>query len=62
MALLTRDSLDKVIKLLVAEGLVDANEVARVQNEVMQTKQPLLATLQAQKVTTDEQIAQLQLW
>lgn len=57
MALLTRDSLDKVIKLLVAEGLVDANEVARVQNEVMQTKQPLLATLQAQKVTTDEQIA-----
>ena len=57
MALLTRDGLDKVIQLLVGEGLVDEQTVAQVQVEVAQTKQPLVATLSAKGVITDEMIA-----
>lgn len=57
MALLTKDGLDRVIQLLVNEGLVDANEVATVQQEVMQTKQPLLATLSSKKLVNNEMIA-----
>ncbi len=57
MALLTKDGLDRVIQLLVNEGLVDANEVATVQQEVAQTKQPLLATLSNKKLVTGEMIA-----
>lgn len=37
MALLTKDGLDRVIQLLVNEGLVDATAVAQVQAEVVQT-------------------------
>ena len=57
MALLTKDGLDRVIQLLVNEGLVDAGEVAGVQQEVAQTKQPLLATLSNKKLVTNEMIA-----
>ncbi len=57
MALLTKDGLDRVIQLLVNEGLVDANEVAQTQQEVAQTKQPLLATLSNKKLVTNEMIA-----
>lgn len=57
MALLTKDGLDRVIQLLVNEGLVDANEVATVQQEVIQTKQPLLATLSSKKLVNNEMIA-----
>ncbi len=57
MALLTKDGLDRVIALLVSDGLVDPDELARVQTEVAQTKQPLLEALQAQKLVTDEMIA-----
>lgn len=57
MALLTKDGLDRVIQLLVNEGLVDANEVATVQQEVAQTKQPLLATLSNKKLVTGDMIA-----
>ena len=57
MALLTKDGLDRVIQLLVSEGLVDANEVAQTQQEVAQTKQPLLATLSNKKLVTNEMIA-----
>ena len=57
MALLTKDGLDRVIQLLVNEGLVDAGEVASVQQEVAQTKQPLLATLSNKKLVTNEMIA-----
>lgn len=56
MALLTKDGLDRVIQLLVNEGLVDANEVAQTQQEVAQTKQPLLATLSNKKLVTNEMI------
>lgn len=57
MALLTKDGLDRVIQLLVNEGLVDANEVANLQQEVAQTKQPLLATLSNKKLVNNEMIA-----
>lgn len=57
MALLTKDGLDRVIQLLINEGLVDANAVAAVQNEVQQTHQPLMATLSAKKLVTNEMIA-----
>lgn len=57
MALLTKDGLDRVIGLLVNDGLVDAAEVQRVQAEVEQTKRPLIETLLAQGLATDEMIA-----
>ncbi len=57
MALLTKDGLDRVIGLLVGSGLVDAADVQRVQQEVAQTKKPLIETLLAQKLVTDEMIA-----
>lgn len=57
MALLTRDGLDRVIQLLINEGLVDVNAVAAVQAEVAQTKQPLMAVLTAKGVITNEMIA-----
>lgn len=57
MALLTKDGLDRVIQLLVSEGLADAAMVQQVQAEVAQTKQPLLATLTTKKVVTNEMIA-----
>ena len=57
MALLTQDGLERVISLLVGDGLVDPNEVARVQKEVEQTKKPLIETLIAQGIATEEMIA-----
>ena len=43
--------------LLTKEGLVDANEVARIQKEVETTKRPLVETLMSQGLATDEMIA-----
>ncbi len=57
MALLTKDGLERVIQLLVNEGLVGADAVAQVQAEVVQSKQPLLAALAAKGLVTDEMIA-----
>ncbi len=57
MALLTKDGLDRVIQLLVNEGLVDVNALAGVQAEVAQTKQPLMATLSAKGLVNNEMIA-----
>lgn len=54
MALLTKEAQDKVINLLVNEGLVDVNSVAQVINEVAQTKQPLIPTLISKGVINDE--------
>lgn len=56
MALLTKDGLDKVIQLLVSEGLVDVDELAQVQQEVAQTRQPLVATLTAKGLVSGETI------
>jgi len=57
VALLTKDGLERVIQLLVNEGLVDVNELSRVQAEVAQTKQPLMAILSSRGILTDEMIA-----
>lgn len=57
MALLTKEGLDRVIELLVSEGLADPAEVQRVQQEVARTKQPLMEALAAQKIVTNEMIA-----
>lgn len=57
MAILTKDGLDRVINLLVGDGLVDAADVARVQQEILQTKRPLMEALLAQKIITNEMLA-----
>ncbi len=57
MALLTKDGLDRVIELLIREGLVDKDAVVKAQQEVLQTKRPLLETLMAQKVLSNEMLA-----
>lgn len=57
VALLTKDGQDRVIRLLVDEGLVAAEDVASVQAEVAQTKQPLVATLVAKGLISNEMVA-----
>lgn len=57
MALLTKDGLDRVVGLLIDEGLVDAAAVASVQEEVAQTKQPLMQVLSAKKIVSDGMVA-----
>ncbi len=57
MALLTKDGVDQVISILINAGLVDRNEVARVQQEVAQSKRPLIETLLAEDIVTDAMIA-----
>lgn len=57
MALLTKESLQRVIELLIAEGLVDSADVARVQEEVIKTKRPLLEALTTQKIVSDAMLA-----
>ncbi len=57
MALLTKDSLERVIELLINEGLVDKVDVDRVRQEVAQSKRPLLETLMAQKILSNEMLA-----
>lgn len=57
MALLTKDGLERVIELLVSEGLVDKADVDRVQQEVAQSKRPLLETLMTQKVLSNEMLS-----
>lgn len=54
MALLTRDVQDRAVKLLKSEGLVDARALEQAQNEVAQTKQPILATLASKRIIDDE--------
>lgn len=56
MALLTKDGLQRVIELLVTEGLVDPSDLARVQNEVAQTKQPLMEALTTQRIITENKL------
>ena len=56
MALLTKDGLDRVIQLLISEGLVDQSAVQAVQEEVERTHKPLLETLTTKKIVTNEMI------
>lgn len=57
MALLTKDGLERVVQLLIGEGLVDAAVVQQVQTEVAQSKRPLMEALAAQKAVTNEMIS-----
>ena len=57
MALLTKDLQEQVVKLLVSEGLVSAEQVQEAQAEVLRTRQPILALLTSKKITDDETIS-----
>ncbi len=57
MALLTRELQEQVVKLLVSEGLVSAEQIQSAQAEVMQTRQPILALLTSKKITDNETVS-----
>ncbi|MBR1802051.1 Flp pilus assembly complex ATPase component TadA [Candidatus Saccharibacteria bacterium] len=57
MALLTKDLQEQVVKLLVSEGLVSAEQVQEAQAEVLKTRQPILTLLTSRKITDDETIS-----
>ena len=52
--LLTKELQDKVVSLLVEDGLVDANLVKKTYAEVAKTGQPILAVLKGKKIATDD--------
>ena len=56
MALLTKDIQERVVALLQDEGLIDAEKVAALRQSVAASKQPILAALISQKLTTSETI------
>ena len=49
MALLTKETQEKVISLITTEGLADAELVASARSEAEKTKQPILSFLVAKK-------------
>ncbi len=57
MAVLTRETQDKVVKLLVDEGLADPVLVKAAQDEMIKTKQPLIAYLTSKKIINNEMVA-----
>lgn len=57
MAVLTRETQDKVVKLLVDEGLADPVLIKTAQDEVIKTKQPLIAYLTSKKIINNEMVA-----
>ena len=57
MALLTRETQDKVVKLLLDEGLADPALVKSVSEEAQQKQQPLIAYLTSKGVINTEMVA-----
>ncbi len=57
MALLTRETQDKVIKLLVSEGLASAEKVKAALVEAEKTKQPLIQYLASKGLVNNEMVA-----
>ena len=57
MALLTQDTQDAVVQLIVKEGLADQAEVLKAQEEAVKTKQSALSVLASKKLVSDEIIA-----
>ncbi len=57
MAVLTRETQDKVVKLLVDEGLADPALIKSAQEEAIKTNQPLIAYLTTKKVINTEMVA-----
>ena len=56
MALLTKDVQEKVVNLLVQEGLVDSDRAAQIRKEVEISRQPLIAAFLLKKLVTNEMI------
>ena len=56
MALLTRDLQDRVVSLLVDEGLVDGDIVKVIRGDPEKSKQPILSVLSTEKHVTGEAI------
>ena len=56
MALLTRDLQDRVVSLLVDEGLVDGDVVKVIRGDPEKSKQPILSVLSTEKHVTGEAI------
>ncbi|MBR3233168.1 type II/IV secretion system protein [Candidatus Saccharibacteria bacterium] len=56
MALLTKDIQERVVSVLQDEGLIDAQKLAQIRQNATLSKQPILATLIAQKLTSSETI------
>ena len=57
MALLTRETQDKVVKLLVSEGLADAGLVKNAMAEAEKTKQPIIAALVSKGIVSNDMVA-----
>ena len=57
MALLTKETQEKIVNLVVAEGLADAELVAGAQAEAAKTRQPILSFLTAKKIVDDDIVA-----
>ena len=57
MALLTREMQERVVTVLIDEGLVDADAVTKVRTMATMSKQPILAALVSNKLTSDETIS-----
>ncbi|MBQ9019889.1 type II/IV secretion system protein [Candidatus Saccharibacteria bacterium] len=57
MALLTKDAQDRVVQLLVTEGLIDADAAKQAQEEVKKSKQPILAYMAAKGIASNDMIA-----
>ena len=57
MALLTKDAEDRIIGLLVAEGLAEANLVSQIKQQVEAEGKPVLAELIKRKIISDDMVA-----
>ena len=57
MALLTKETQDKVVKLLVDEGLANAELVKNAVDEATKAKQPLIAYLTSKGIITNEMVS-----
>ncbi len=55
--LLNKEQQDKVIDLMVADGLVDVSQVKKVYAEVTKSGQPILPALKSKNIATDDCIA-----
>ncbi len=57
MASLTKEAEDKIIELLVIEGLADANLVGSIKQEAEMNGSPVLAELLSKKIISDDMVA-----
>ena len=57
MALLTKEAEEKIVNLLLMEGLADANLVGAIKQEAEASGKPVLAELIARKIITDDMVA-----